>query len=74
LYYLKPGETGELLVNKIFNSIVSKKELNNYTFYAHNLGRFDSIFIIKSLILNKNLEVEPIYFLERKTREYFQLI
>ena len=36
-------------------------KLNGYTFYAHNLGRFDAIFIIKSLILNKNIKFTPIW-------------
>lgn len=36
-------------------------KLNGYTFYAHNLGRFDSIFIFKSLILNKNITLVPIW-------------
>jgi DNA polymerase type B, organellar and viral len=35
--------------------------LNGYTFYVHNLGRFDSIFIIKSLVVNKNITITPIW-------------
>ena len=61
LFYLEPGETGEQLVSKMFSSILSKKELNGYTFYAHNLGRFDSVFIIKSLIINENISLTPIW-------------
>ena len=37
------------------------KNLNGYTFYAHNLGRFDSIFILKALIFNKGVELIPIW-------------
>jgi len=37
------------------------QSLNGYTFYVHNLGRFDSLFIIKSLILNNTFELTPIW-------------
>lgn len=33
--------------------------LKDYTIYVHNLGRFDSIFIIKSLIFNKEISIIP---------------
>jgi hypothetical protein len=36
-------------------------KLNGYTFYAHNLGRFYSIFIFKSLILNDDISLIPIW-------------
>jgi len=36
-------------------------KLNGYTFYVHNLGRFDSIFIIKSLVSNKFINITPIW-------------
>lgn len=37
------------------------KYLNDYTFYVHNLGRFYSVFIIKSLILNNNIIITPLW-------------
>jgi hypothetical protein len=37
------------------------KDLDGYTLYAHNLGRFDSIFILKSLITNKNIIITPMW-------------
>lgn len=40
---------------------MENKELNGYTFYAHNLGRFDSVFILRSLILNKDMKLSPIW-------------
>ena len=61
LFYLKPNETGEQLINRLFLSIVSQTNLNGYTFYAHNLGRFDSIFILKSLVLSNKFKVTPIW-------------
>lgn len=35
--------------------------MDGYTIYAHNLGRFDSIFIIKALTLNDNISVVPVW-------------
>jgi len=61
LHYKGIRETSEQLVNKVFTEIFMDKTLNDYTFYAHNLGRFDSIFILKSLIENKNLTITPIW-------------
>ncbi len=37
------------------------KDLNGLTFYVHNLGRFDAIFILKSLILNDQISITPIW-------------
>lgn len=45
----------------MFLSIVSQTNLNGYTFYAHNLGRFYSIFILKSLVLNNKFKLTPIW-------------
>lgn len=61
LFYINKNETGEQLVNRVFVSIFRDKSLNGYTFYAHNLGRFDSIFILESLITNKNIQITPIW-------------
>jgi hypothetical protein len=36
-------------------------KLDGYTLYAHNLGRFDSVFIIKALMLNKDITLTPIW-------------
>lgn len=60
-FYLNTNETSEQLVNKIFLSIFMVNDLDGYTFYVHNLGRFDSVFIIKSLILNDNIIITPIW-------------
>lgn len=61
LFYIEPSETSESLVERFFRDILSNSKFNGYTFYIPNLGRFDSIFIIKSLILNKNIEITPIW-------------
>jgi hypothetical protein len=60
LFYKGSRESSEQLVSKIFLDIFLDNTLNGYTFYVHNLGRFDSIFIIKSLILNENILITPI--------------
>jgi len=59
-FYKTSRETSEQLINRIFKSIFMNKALNGYTFYAHNLGRFDSVFILKALILDSDIEVTPI--------------
>ena len=62
LFYRKHNETSENFINKFFFSVFSNNHnIDGYTFYVHNLGRFDSIFIIKSLILNKNFFITPIW-------------
>jgi len=38
-----------------------KGDIDGYTFYAHNLGRFDSVFILKSLVTNKYFSLIPIW-------------
>jgi hypothetical protein len=48
-------------VNIILLGIFMDDNLNGYTFYAHNQGRFYSIFIIKSLILNKDISITPVW-------------
>jgi hypothetical protein len=59
LFYKTARESSDQFVNRIFKSIFMDKSLNGYTFYAHNLGRFDSIFILKSLILENDIEITP---------------
>ena len=61
LFYINKAETGEQFIHRIFSHLFLNKKLNGYTFYLHNLGRFDSIFIIKSLILIENVEIIPLW-------------
>src|SRR5258706_191861 len=60
LFFLKYNESSEQLVNRLILSILMNPKFDGYTFYAHNLGRFDSIFILKSLITNKNIKLTPV--------------
>jgi hypothetical protein len=44
------GDIIQLMFSDLFNYIAEDKRLRNrYTLYAHNLGRFDSVFLLKSL-------------------------
>ena len=57
LYYIDSAtglNTGDDIIQKLFGDLFDHiaenvKGRNNYTLYAHNLGRFDSVFILKSL-------------------------
>lgn len=65
LFYIK-GEDGVLensenVVKRTIESIFEYPELNGYTFYAHNLGRFDSVFLIKSALLLENITIKPVW-------------
>ena len=61
LFYIEPLETSEQFVNRFFYSIFMDYDLDGYTIYIHNLGRFDSVFIIKSLIINKEITIVPLW-------------
>ncbi len=45
----------------MFLNILSNNNLDGYTFYAHNLGRFYSAFILKPLIIIDNIKITPIW-------------
>ena len=59
LFYIEPLETSEQFVNRFFYRILMDNNLDGYTIYAHNLGRFDSVFILNSLTLNKDVNIIP---------------
>ena len=63
LYYKELGESSESFINNFFLNIFlnNKINLDGYTFYVHNLGRFDSIFILKSLTINNDFILTPIW-------------
>ena len=48
------------VVQNNIDSILSVKNLNNYTIYGHNLGKFDSVFIINGASLNPNIKINPL--------------
>jgi len=60
LFYINKDENNENVVKRIIDCIFEYEELNGYTFYAHNLGRFDSVFLIKSTLLLNDINIEPI--------------
>jgi hypothetical protein len=47
-YYLNDGITSEQLVLNCLNDMLVNK-YNGYTFYTHNFGNYDSIFLLKIL-------------------------
>ena len=61
LFYIEPLENNEQFVNRFFHNIIMNHDLNDYTIYIHNLGRFDSLFILKSLALNKDINLIPVW-------------
>ncbi len=61
LLYINPEEKSDNLVKRVIESILINKKLDGYTFYAHNLGRFDSVFLIKASILMDNIKIKPIW-------------
>jgi DNA polymerase type B, organellar and viral len=60
-FYINSNESSEELVNRIIESIFNHPELNGYTFFAHNLGRFDSLFLIKALIASIDITIKPVW-------------
>lgn len=49
------------LIDKMFRRLFDNEyDVNNYTLYAHNLGRFDAIFLIKELAL-LNYIIKPLW-------------
>jgi hypothetical protein len=47
-YYISPGVSSFELVLQCIDAMLTSK-YNGYTFYAHNLGRFDGVFILHIL-------------------------
>jgi hypothetical protein len=61
LQYIELGDSSENFVNRFFKHLFNfHKNLDGYTFYIHNLGRFDSIFIVKALSRKKDFILVPI--------------
>lgn len=61
LFYIKENEKSEDFILRVIENIFEYKENNKRTFYAHNLGRFDSILLLKGLIGNENYKVKGMW-------------
>jgi hypothetical protein len=61
-YYLEDGISSDELVLKCLDDMLTN-QFKGYTFYTHNFGRYDSIFLIKIL---KEFNI-------RKSYEYYKL-
>jgi hypothetical protein len=53
MLYINENEGSEEFVVRVIENLFDDKENSNMTFYAHNLGRFDSLLLLKG-ILGKN--------------------
>jgi len=58
-YYINKDINSLDLVKNIITDLSNNKDINGYTFYAHNLGRFDSVFLIKACMLLEDIEINP---------------
>ena len=56
-YYIGISLDSDKLVLRLINELLRTK-YNNTTFYCHNLGRFDIIFILKLLIYFNDSKVD----------------
>jgi len=70
LFYLKNNQTSKELILEIIYSIfnddiVMKGNIHSnkpqYIFYAHNLGRFDGLFLIDALVKDPNIKFNPTF-------------
>lgn len=60
MFYIEEGEEPDSLVNRTIESILKDNELNGYTFYAHNLGRFEYVFLLNTLC-NEDYNIKAIW-------------
>jgi len=58
-YYINNDGNSLEIVKNIINDLANNTNINGYTFYAHNLGRFDSVFLIKACLLLDDIEIKP---------------
>ena len=60
MYYLDDSESSEALILRLFDNLFVQ-DINGYTFYAHNLGRFDSVLLIRGLVKSQKYKVDPVW-------------
>jgi len=58
-YYIDKDCNSLDVVKNLISDLANNKEINGFTFYAHNLGRFDSVFLIKACILLDDIIIKP---------------
>ena len=59
--YIDVNESSDNVVQRIIDGIFKHKELDGYTFFAHNLGRFDSLFLIKAAASMADIKVNAVW-------------
>ena len=57
---IKGISSSEAVITEMFKDIFQIDQVQGYTFYAHDLGRFDSIFLLRSLV-NYGYKVQPVW-------------
>ena len=82
-YYIDKDCNSLDVVKNLINDLANNKEINGFTFYAHNLGRFDAVFLIKTCILLEDIVIKPkwkdnkilsITILNTKTKTKFKIL
>ena len=82
-YYIDKDCNSLDVVKNLISDLANNKEINGFTFYAHNLGRFDSVFLIKACILLDDIIIKPkwkenkilsITILNTKTKTKFKIL
>ena len=58
-YYINNDGNSLELVKNMISDMANNLDIDGYTFYAHNLGRFDSVFLIKACILLDHIDIKP---------------
>ena len=59
--YINKGESYDNLVLRVINSIFDYNDNDKYTFYAHNLGRFDALILIRGLASSNVYKIKPLW-------------
>lgn len=60
-FYIEEAESSLNVVKRTIESIFEHPELDGYTFFAHNLGRFDSLFLIRAAVEMEDITIKPIW-------------
>ena len=58
-YYINKDGNSLEVVKNLISDLANNLEINGFTFYAHNLGRFDAVFLIKASFLLDHIEITP---------------
>ena len=57
--YIEKNADPILVVQRVIRSILANDKLNGFTFFAHNLGRFYALFLIKAAVSMEDIKIYP---------------